>query len=344
LNFGILQNVFSYVGLGHSLFVALVSKSWRKLYFKLKSMQRASYAVERGSVETCITGKMTLHSSVFTSPSRVSFAQECGLASTTKDYQRAAGKHADVATLAAAHELGMEYKDITLTSAARYNKLAELQYLHSQGCVWPLGLLEVAATSGHLELLRWCHEHGCPFREVRMAPAHAAQSGNVELMAWVLQQPGTQLSVHAMKAAAVAGRLAMCKCLYAQQCPWDSSSTSAAACHGHVDVLHWLCDNSCPWEARELCVSAAQGGSVAVLTHLQQQGLLDSVALLTELLDEAAMACELAAAKWLRAQGAEWPAAFDYYDFGNAVTTWAEAEGCIPSTEYSSNSDYSSEG
>jgi hypothetical protein len=281
---------------------------------------------------------------VFTSPFRVSFAHDSGLACTSKAYQRAAGKHADAATLAAAHELGMEYTDVTMTSAARYNRLAELQYLHRQGCVWPAGLLETAAASGHLELLRWCHEHGCSFREAKVAPAYAAQSGNVELMAWVLQQPATQLSVRVMKAAAVNGRLAMCTFLHAQQCPWDTSSTSAAACHGHLDVLRWLCDNGCPWEARDLCVSAAQGGSVVVLTHLQQQGLLDSVTLLTDLLDEAAMACELAAAKWLRAQGADWPAAFDYYDFGNAVTIWAETAGYIPAAHYDSESDYSSEG
>jgi hypothetical protein len=44
---------------------------------------------------------------VFTSPARV--RQTSGLDCTSETYQHAAGKHADIATLATAHEMGMEY-------------------------------------------------------------------------------------------------------------------------------------------------------------------------------------------------------------------------------------------
>jgi hypothetical protein len=120
---------------------------------------------------------------VFASPSKVQLAHENGLRCTSEAYQRAAGKHADIATLVAAHSLGVEYAPTTMTEAAHCNKLAEVQYLHGQGCPWPVWLLEAAATKGFLELLRWYYEHGCPWAEAARAPYHAVPSGNIDVVA-----------------------------------------------------------------------------------------------------------------------------------------------------------------
>jgi hypothetical protein len=46
-----------------------------------------------------------------------------------------------------------------MTEAASPIKLAEVQYVHSQGCGWPDYLRDEAASSEHFELLRWCDEH-----------------------------------------------------------------------------------------------------------------------------------------------------------------------------------------
>jgi hypothetical protein len=297
------------VGPGHCLFVAPVSKWWKEIYSTLKSQQLTVFAendYETATI-TCAS-KKTLLSSVFASPSRVEFAVKSGLACTSGKYERAAGKYADIATLAAAHSLGMEYTESTIAAAADCNKLAEVQYLHEQGCPWPSYLLDRAASKGDFELVRWCYEHGCPFGDAGMASCHAAQSSNVELMAWVLQQPGTQVHADDMCYAAWTGCAAMCEFLRAQQCPWDSRSTSAAAHICDVELLRWFFNNGCPWHVEELCTAAAEGGSIEVLTYLQQQGVLTSTALLTGMLEAATDCNELAAAKWLRQQGAEWPA------------------------------------
>jgi hypothetical protein len=174
LNAGILQNVLSYVGPGHHLFVAPVCKWWKEMYATLDSQQLTINAGYRcASIITC-DHQMTLFSSIFASPSRVKLAHKSGLDCTSGAYQRAAGKHANTATLATAHELGMQCTADTMIVAAQSNKLAEVQYLHDQGCPWPLKLLETAASSGHFELLRWCREHGClwiaadvPFTQLR---------------------------------------------------------------------------------------------------------------------------------------------------------------------------------
>jgi Ankyrin repeats (3 copies) len=181
----------------------------------------------------------------------------------------------------------MEYTKTTMASAARYDKLAEVQYLHSQGCPWPSYRLVEAASSGHSELVRWCYEHGCPWNANRVLH-HAAESGNVELMAWVLLQPGTQLFQAVMAAAASKGHTAMCQYLHAQQCSWDFTSTCRAARYGHVALLRWIVDSGCPWDALGLCSSALEGDSVEVLTYMQQVGLLAGTALLMNMLNSAA--------------------------------------------------------
>jgi hypothetical protein len=60
---------------------------------------------------------MTLYSSVLASPSRLKLAHESDLDSSQESYHYAAGRYATVATLAAAHELGMKYSVETTTTS-----------------------------------------------------------------------------------------------------------------------------------------------------------------------------------------------------------------------------------
>jgi hypothetical protein len=327
LDHGILQNVLSYVGLGHCLFVALVSTLWHDVYTILPH-QQLTVCDEYGheSVVLC-DSDTTLYSSVFTSPSRVYLAYKRGLDCTSELYKRAAGKHADIATLAAAHEAGMEYTEAVMHAAALCNKLAEVQYLHTEGCPWPVQLLDDTAISGHSELLRWCYEQGCHFRHPHMATYFAAQGGSIELMGWLLQQQGAELSAAVLSAAAWKGQTAMVHYLLAKQCPWDARATRLAASGGHVDLLRWLMDNGCPRDAFQLGLAAAEGGSIDVLTHLQQQGiLLEDADSLTRMLDSAGHNDQLTNAKWLREQGAEWPTA-PLFPWCGEVLAWASSEG-----------------
>jgi hypothetical protein len=317
VNLGILQNVLSYVGPGHCLFVKPVSKRWKDMYAMLEHQQLTLYDEDDRELAFTIDPEMTSFSaalnSAFASPSIVVLAHLSNLDCRSQTYQRAAGKYADVATLTTARALGMPYTATTMAAAARSNKLAEVQYLHSQGCPWPVsdpcipGLLENAAREGHFEMVRWCYEHGCSWRLAYWAPHCAADSGCIELMAWVLQQPGTRLSEDVMRYAAFKGHKAMCQYLRAQQCPWDESSITTAAHGGHVDLLRWLVDNGCPYDRQYLCRIAATGGSVEVLLYLQQQGLLTTSAELTDTLDIAIYYWQFAAGTWLREQGANGP-------------------------------------
>jgi F-box domain len=133
---GILRNVLSCVGPGQHLFLALVSKGWKDVYATVESQQIVIEPLsnaESRKVVICVA-QMTLYSSVFASPSRVELAQQSGLGCSLWYYRHAAGKHADVATLVAAHKLGMEYTEVTMAAASVHNNLAVVQHLHSQGC------------------------------------------------------------------------------------------------------------------------------------------------------------------------------------------------------------------
>jgi Ankyrin repeats (many copies) len=149
-------------------------------------------------------------------------------------------------------------------------------------------------------------------------------------MAWVLQLPGVKLRADVMNAAASKGHTEMCKYLHAQQCPWNSLPIDNAAYAGHVDLLRWLVNNGCPWYVNPLRSSAVRGGSVEVLVFVQQLGVLTSTKTLTDMLYTAGSNNKLAAAKWLKERGAEWPRTSASW-WGRAVLDWALSEGFAPS-------------
>jgi hypothetical protein len=110
-----------------------------------------------------------------------------------------------------------------------------------------------------------------------------------------------------------------------------------AADSGHFDVLRFLMANGCPYNVTELCAAAVCEEvdamySTELLQLLQEQGVLSGTAQLTRLLRTAASNSNLAAAQWLRHQGAAWPKKL-VSDDGKAwpgeSLAWARAQGYI---------------
>jgi hypothetical protein len=301
--------------------VAAVSKGWREVYATLDSVQLTVYDEHRRELIITCDSQVTLYSSVFCSSSRVQLAHDHGLDCTSEEFQLAAGKYAHAATLAVAHRVGMAYTPAVMAGAARCNKLAEVQFLRSQGCPWSQQLLELACRFGHSELVRWCHEHGCLWDDFDNAPRCAAESGNVELMAWVLQQPGTFLSTELFSTAASKGHIAMCRYLYTQQCPWSAYTTRNAGLYGHASMLRWLVDHGCPYNLDDLCNDTQFCRSLEVLTYLLQQGLLTDPVKLRDMLDYTGRYNNLVAAKLLRKYGAGWPTEFAHGPWSDEALT-----------------------
>ena len=181
-------------------------------------------------------------------------------------------------------------------------------------------------------MLRWVRQRGCSWNAGRIL-VKAVMSGNLELTAWVKQQPGVLAPVWAISKAAGAGHTAICQFLRSEQCPWDVCACDAAAFKDHLDTLLWLRGNGAPFELSLICESAGQGGSIRVITYLHEQDLLSSE-LLTHMLNIAGAYNHTAAAQLLRRLGAEWPAVLNrLHQWDGDTLAWAREEGCTSPTQ-----------
>jgi hypothetical protein len=129
----------------------------------------------------------------------------------------------------------------------------------------------------------------------------------------------------------------VCQFLHGEHCQWDSRATNYSAFAGYAHALRWLLQHDCPVDLGHegLLFVAAIGGHTSVLHVLLDAEVLVAPA---QAIDTLSWACEykqLAAAKWLKQHGAEWPAVLcdDYGDpWLDAVVAWARSEGCTSPT------------
>jgi hypothetical protein len=238
----------------------------------------------------------------------------------------------------------LKQQGVTLTGyasnlAAQYGHMHVLQYLHAEGCEKGRSVCYAAADNGDLEMLKWARKHDYPWDQhgpnnVVFVCGAAAGSYNIELMAWLIQQPGVQLSAGLMAAAAGVGDITMCEFLLANQCPWSEHTCLHAANRGEVDMLRWLREHGCPCNTVEVADVAASLYRVAVLEYLQQEAVVFTAEQLTQMLNVAGIHGSLATAQWLRQQGAQWPAVlrsdlYHNWKWKGKTLAWARAEGCI---------------
>ena len=70
----------------------------------------------------------------------------------------------------------------TCTSAAKGGHLAVLQWAWQQGCPWDSPTCTWAAKGGHLAALQWARQHGCPWDEATCSSA--AEGGHLAVLQW----------------------------------------------------------------------------------------------------------------------------------------------------------------
>eukprot|EP00953_Heterococcus_sp_UTEX-ZZ885_P017915 10021-Heterococcus_DN1.PRE.1 len=218
--------------------------------------------------------------------------------------------------------------------AAFHGHLNVLQLLHIKGHKWHKDTALYALIAGRLDTLQWLGEHGCAY-DVTTMTSKAAYYGHVHILDWLLT---LQLDAVVMQAAAKGGQLRMCQHLRSIGCDWDHTVSCAAAEHGHIHVLVWLRASGCPCEYTVLALCAASGGSTAMMQHILEQSALQfeftHAEVLIAMLLSAGASSKVAAAKWLRQQGAEWPPVLSItmdsmmYNWQGDVLQWARAEGC----------------
>jgi hypothetical protein len=298
---GILSQVLSFVGPGHWLFIAAVNKWWRARYAELPRLPMPLYPIRKWERRFTCSPCMTLFSAAFASRSRVRLAVQCGLDCSKENSMYTAGRAATITTLVAAEELGLQLTYITMCGAARAGSTLKLQWLREEhNCCLTDNLCVYAAMGGSISTLRWLKQQGCAF------------------------------TAYCCYNATYYNHLSTLQYLRSEGCAWDSKVLEMSA--DKLELFKWADENGCPGDANAVCTAVAAGGSVPVLTYLQQRGFIQHTYIdwMTHLLNVAGAHNRLAAVQWFRQQGAEWPDVLQYMNVYRSCSTLAYAryEGC----------------
>jgi hypothetical protein len=165
---GILKQVLGFVGPGHWLFVAEVSKLWQQIYKAIAAAYlpkaQAFDCLPNGSKVFSCRPHMTLAQAVFASASRLKWAHDAGLSivpDTLDEMQNMgylAGLLADQTTLAAALYSNMgitSESDSVVLGVAASGCTAKMEWLCSQRLQpLPWYIMSYGASSGSLDMLR----------------------------------------------------------------------------------------------------------------------------------------------------------------------------------------------
>ena len=100
-----------------------------------------------------------------------------------------------------------------------------------------------AAAEGHLEVLKWVRQNGCPWN--KRTCAYAALGGNLEVLKWA-RQNGCPWDNLTCENAARGGHLEVLKWARQNGCPWDEFTSFYAEKEGNLEVLKWARENGCP--------------------------------------------------------------------------------------------------
>lgn len=131
--------------------------------------------------------------------------------------------------------------------AASGGHLSMLKQLRRWGCPWDHRTLSYAIESNHVEIFSWAFSHGCPYFPRKDLVHHSP-----------LPPPGYP-SLHndesAIGIAIKKNRLRLVQWLFAQGCPPHPSDMVHASACGRVEIMEWMLANG--WQLTEDCPPAA---------------------------------------------------------------------------------------
>jgi len=246
-------------------------------------------------------------------------------------------KHNAVHALAWARTHGLRWDEETCMKAAKHGHLAVLQMVarERRGAL-DVGLLDrtmfnvrvfsYAASGGHMEVVRWLHEHDCPWNDT--ATMAAARFGHLEVLQW-LRARDCPWNMWCLNNAAWGGHNEVVVWARSNGCKWNRYATMWAARNGHIETLRLLRRMGCRWDEKA-CMWAAKEGRLEALQYLRtgDGGVCpwDS-----ETCWAAAVAGHLEVLQWARANGCEWK----WTTWAGAALTgqvhvlrWLRANGC----------------
>jgi hypothetical protein len=294
----VLDEVFSYVGIGEYIYAAAVCRRWRGRYIKLCYNKAAEGSTDK--LRTCYKSTITTADRfqlALDSGLTVAALQESSLWSRVGGYiVRSSLEPVAVFTLAKLHDL--KWLSSFCNLCVITNNLALLQWLRRSGCTWDANLLrENASAAANTAMLKWLYAVTKPWsQEVRDELLwDAGVNGHLELAKWSREVGAAwPSSFYNIPVAFCEGLwdLPLMQWALANGCPWGAwqckdmlpqhwtcwtCEDQQAPCYRNscdsnlaCDVLRWAHDNGCPCTCDAETAAAVQ---TAIAQQQQQQQL-----------------------------------------------------------------------
>jgi hypothetical protein len=349
----VLHIVFQFADLSQWLFLGGVCKAWAAAVLHQPQGRNHSDASAAAA-----QAKTTRFSAVAESASRIAYACTCDKSCSTRRRLLAFSKAAawngcsdalSWCELRAGRWLWRSWHQDLVLTAVCGNQFATLQRLLASQRRWNVATAAPCAAYGKradTAMLQWSVSLKTDWRDcdIDTICSSAAAGNSPTKLDWLGGRfPRDRLLLYDVVCASIrAGALQSLQWLAAAGVSFDNQyySKIASACN-QLAVLQYLIDDvHCLWDSAKVREAAAATGALATLQWLaNRDAAVLSTAVLTRLLDIAGQHGNLAAAQWLRAQGAEWPTAFvrcDWQQIGYYKTSywqlntmqWARANGC----------------
>ncbi|KAL4113524.1 hypothetical protein QTP88_017136 [Uroleucon formosanum] len=169
------------------------------------------------------------------------------------------------------HEHGCPWSVETFAYAAASSiNLDCVKYLHANGCPWDVSTCTNAVTNQNFSCLEFVVDNGCPL-DTPQPTLEAASIGNLTILKY-LHEHGCPWSVETFACAALKGDLNCLKYLHANGCPWDVSTCTNAVTNQNFSCLEFLVDNGCPLDTPQPALKAASIGNLTILKYLHERG------------------------------------------------------------------------
>ncbi len=159
------------------------------------------------------------------------------------------------------HKMKIDVHNCIL-SAAEAGQLQILRWFEDKGYVelqhLTVSVMNRAAAKGHLEVVRWLHNHRC-VKCTTEAMDSAAANGHLNVVQWLHTYRKEGCTTYAMTAAAGRGHLHVVKWLHRYRnegCTTEAMDNAAS--YGNIDVLNWLHQHR-----HEGCTTEAMNGAAA---------------------------------------------------------------------------------
>ena len=154
------------------------------------------------------------------------------------------------------------------TNAALNGHFEMLKWLHDHHCPWNEDTCSFAALNNHLEILIWARQHQCPWNGLTCA--FAAEHGHLRIIEWA-RSNGCPWDERTTLRAAFSKQYKILRWVVYNGCPLDNSICVIAAEYGNLNLLKWVRFHGCPW-SKDVCAFAALNGHLDVLIWAHSNG------------------------------------------------------------------------